>query len=241
MPPIKDQAIVLRHLDYSETSQVLVCLTRGSGPRRFIAKGIKRGTKQKAAAIIDLLEEGEVIFLAKPQSESELAILAEWHQVDAHLGLREHLPAWYAGQYAAEITAAMTEEADPHPELYDTLSALLAFLSDGQAVLPALVSYQCAVLLTAGLWPDLTRCVLCSRPAPPGRAAYYAPGQGGLVCRQCEPRVPARRYINAAGLEALRTRQFEESTLLDAFQVLDETIASTMGRPTQLGPLIVNR
>ncbi|HPU26100.1 MAG TPA: recombination protein O N-terminal domain-containing protein, partial [Phycisphaerae bacterium] len=81
MPPVKDQAIVLRHLDYSETSQVLACLTREHGSRRFIAKGIKRATKNKAATIIDLLEQGEVVFLVRPQSESELSILTEWRQV----------------------------------------------------------------------------------------------------------------------------------------------------------------
>ena len=42
MAAIKDEAIVLRRLDYSETSQVLVFLTREHGLRRLIAKGIRR-------------------------------------------------------------------------------------------------------------------------------------------------------------------------------------------------------
>jgi DNA repair protein RecO (recombination protein O) len=234
MPPVKDQAIVLRHLDYSETSQVLACLTREHGPLRFIAKGIKRGTKKKAATIIDLLEQGEVVFLVRPQSDTELSILTEWRQSDAHLGLRQNLPAWYAAQYAAEITAAMTQEADPHPELFDALSALLRALAAGTPVLPAILGYQCALLMTVGLWPDLTRCVLCDRPAPGGRAGYYAPVQGGLVCRACHPTVPHSRYLKAADLDALRNRQFEHASATELFEVLNETIGTAVGRPMAL-------
>jgi len=234
MPPVKDQAIVLRHLDYSETSQVLACLTRRHGPRRFIAKGIKRGTKQKAPTIIDLLEEGEVVFLVRPQSDSELSILTEWRQSDAHLGLRQNLPAWYAAQYAAELTSAMTEEADPHPELFDALAALLQALSSGTPVLPAVVRYQSALLLTAGLWPDLTRCVRCDLPAPAGRAGYYAPIQGGLVCRACQPTVAHTRYLKAADLDARRNRQFEHGSAAELFEVLNEAIGTTVGRPMAL-------
>jgi len=239
MPPVSDQAIVLRHLDYSETSQVLACLTRLHGPRRFIAKGIKRGTKHKAATIIDLLERGDVVFLIRPQSDSELSILTEWRQVDAHLGLRASLHAWYSAQYAAEITSIMTEEADPHPELFDALTGLLDRLSTAESGLQALVMYQCALLLSAGTWPDLTRCVICDRPAPPGRAGYYAAIHGGLVCRACEPTVGSRRYVSAAHLEALRLRQFDDDVASAVFELLDETIGTAGGRPTSLGNWVI--
>lgn len=235
MPPVHDKAIVLRHLDYSETSQVLACLTREHGPRRLIAKGIKRGTKHKAASIIDLLETGDVVFLDRPHSEAELSILTEWRQSDAHLGLRQNLQAWYAAQYAAEITSGMTQEADPHPELFDALGVLLSRLSGGAAVLPELLDYQSAVLSSAGLWPDLTRCVVCDRPAPTGRAGYYAAVQGGLVCRVCQPTLPTSRYLSATHLEALRTRGFHENASNELFRVLDDTIGSAVGRPTLLG------
>jgi DNA repair protein RecO (recombination protein O) len=239
MPPIRDQAIILRHLDFSETSQVLACLTREHGPRRFIAKGIKRGTKKgKPSAAIDLLERGEVVFLVKPHSDASLAILSEWHQADAYLGLRTNLHAWYAAQYAAEITSTMTEEADPHPEVFDALASLLAALADGTPVLPAVVTYQRELLTAAGFWPDLTRCVMCDRPAPPGRAGYYSATQGGLICRQCEPRVPVKQYLSADSLEALRSGQFNEKTSGAAFEVLDYTMANAIGRPMSLARFV---
>ncbi|MBI4581549.1 MAG: DNA repair protein RecO [Planctomycetes bacterium] len=240
MPPVKDQAIVLRHLDYSETSQVLACLTREHGARRFIAKGIKRGTKKgKPSAAIDVLERGEAVFLVKPQSDTELAVLTEWRQLDAHLGLRDRLHAWYAAQYAAEITSATTLEADPHPELFDALAALLAGLASGGMVLPGAVMYQCGLLMASGWWPDLTRCVLCERSAPPGRAGFYSAVQGGLVCRRCEVQVPKRRYVTSTVLSALRSGQFDDETAGGAFEVLDDTIALAVGHPLSLSRMVI--
>lgn len=230
---------MLRHLDYSETSQVLACLTREHGQRRLIAKGIKRGTKKgKPSTTIDILERGEMVFIVRPQAENDLAILTEWKQLDAHLGLRDSLPAWYAGQYAAEITSAMTEEADPHPELFDALAALLNALATGSLPLVSLVSYQCGLLISAGLWPALDRCMLCNRPAPSGRAGYYSPVQGGLICRQCEPQVSMKTYVGAAALEALRLRRFDSSTSEHIFVTLDATIAIAAGRPMSLSGMI---
>ncbi len=252
MPPIRDEAIVLRHLDYSETSQVLACLTREHGPRRFIAKGIKRSTKQgRPSATIDLLERGTAVFLVKAHAEDSLALLTEWQQADAYLGLRTHLPAWYAAQYAAEITSAMTEEADPHAEVFDALAGLLHALASGSEVLPAIVGYQCGLILSTGFWPDLSRCMVCNRPAPPGRAGYYAPVQGGLVCRQCEPQVSVRHYVKADTLQALRTREFDgggaEAARSDrpnatsaAFHLLDQTIGTAVGRVMALAKMVLH-
>ncbi|HPU28628.1 MAG TPA: DNA repair protein RecO, partial [Phycisphaerae bacterium] len=165
----------------------------------------------------------------------------EWRQVDAHLGLRSNLHTWYAAQYAAEITSTMTEEADPHPELFDALAALLQNLASGAAALPAVVDYQCTLLLAAGVWPDLTRCVVCDRPAPPGRAAFYAPIQGGLVCRNCEPTVPGRHYVRAANLDALRSRQFDSASAAALFELLDETLTAVSGRPSSLAKWVMRK
>lgn len=240
MPVIKDQAIALRRLDYSETSQVLLFLTRDHGPRRLIAKGIKRGNARRFATGIDLLERGDLAFSARPGRDSSLGTLTEWRQLDLHVGLRADLPRLYAAQYAAEITAAMTEESDPHPELFDAFAALLELLAaDGdRGVLAPLVGYQAHLLTSVGLWPDLTRCLLCGRAAPPGRAAYYAPQQGGLVCRNCVAEAGARITVRGSVLDALRGRVFSLEVAAPAFEVLDFTMTHTLGRQLALSRFV---
>jgi len=241
MTAIKDEAIVLRRLDYSETSQVLAFFTREHGPRRLIAKGVKRSTKKKFATGIDLLERGQLVFVPKTRSEGALGTLTEWRQIDAHLGLRRDLGRLYAGQYAAEVTSAMTEEADPHPELFDAMAELLASLAAGGDGLPLLAGYQCVLLTAAGLWPDLTRCVMCDKPAPPHRAAYFSAHQGGLVCRDCEPTLPEKRKVTGATLTALRERSFAPGAARAAFDLLNYTISHTIGRQPALAKFVLRK
>jgi DNA repair protein RecO (recombination protein O) len=240
MPAIKDQAIALRHLDYSETSQVLLFLTREHGPRRLLAKGIKRSTKKKFAAGIDLLEYGELEFSARTAGDSSLGILMEWRQLNLYLSLRTDLQRLYAAQYAAEVTAGMIEEADPHPELFDALIALVQALAQGGEPLPLLVKYQATLLTGVGLWPDLTRCLLCDRQAPPGRAAFFSAHQGGLICRECVNRVAEKQKVNGTVLDALRQGEPSAQSAPGGFDLLDYTIAHTLGRRPHLSRFIRN-
>ena len=129
MALISDRAIVLRRLDYSETSQILALFTREHGQVRVIAKGIKRSTRLRFAVGIDLLELGHVVWSARVDRPQNLAILTEWKQVDAFVGLRERLERLYAAQYAAEITAELTTDQDPHATLFDHLQLFLEKLS----------------------------------------------------------------------------------------------------------------
>lgn len=238
MPITKDHAIALRHLDYSETSQVLLFLTREHGPRRLIAKGIKRSTKQKFATGIDLLEHGELVFSAKTGGDSSLGTLTEWRQLKLYLGLREDLRRLYAAQYAAEVTAAMVEEADPHPEVFDALAALLEALAAGGDPVTLLAQYQITLLTAVGLWPDLTRCMICNRAAPPGRAGFFSAHQGGLICRECIGRVAEKRKVNGHTLDVLRQGRPTPESARAVFDLLDYAVAHIIGRRPALSHFI---
>jgi len=238
MASLKDQAIALRRLDYSETSQVLLFLTRDHGTQRLIAKGIRRGTKKGFATGIDLLERGQVVFIRKLGGEGRLGTLIEWRQTSAYLGLRENLQRLYTAEYAVEVTAAMVEDGDPHPELFNALAECLEALSSSDHPAVLLVEYQCALLTSVGLWPDLSRCVACDRPAPPGRGAYFSAHQGGLICRDCEGGLPEKRKVTAATLTALRQREWTNETVRLAFELLNYTISHVIGRAPLLAKFV---
>lgn len=239
MPLVNDQAIVIRRLDYSETSEILVFLTRRQGVHRLLAKGIRRSTKTQFTPGIDLLERGDLSYRPCTRAEGGLGTLCEWRQTECYLGLRDELKRWYAAQYAAEITALMCEEADPHPDVFDGLAALLAGLAEGSDVLSLTAAFQCGLLRAVGLWPDLQRCVICDRAAPPGRAAYYSAHQGGLVCRRCRPGQTGVRLLSAAILTALRSGRFEGGEALGVVGLLDQAFAQAIGRSTSVRHLLV--
>lgn len=245
MASVKDVAVVLRRLDYSETSQVLAMLTREHGQQRLIAKGIKRSTKTRTAVGIDLLELGDLIYTRRPGREDTLGTLIEWRQRENFAHLRRDLVRWYAAQYAAEVTSHLTEIHDPHPDLFDALSLFFARSATDEAT-AALGEYLWSMLKGIGLQPDLFHCVNCKRTVEQEPELYFSSRLGGAICRDCEPTAIEKRRIDPAIPRALAgvgknrngSRSAAGTPAMSIFQLLDYHLTETAGRRLRLtGPL----
>lgn len=231
MALVKDAAIVLRRLDFSETSQVLAVFTRDRGQQRLIAKGVKRGTKTRAGIGIDLLEKGDLVFSARPGKEDRLATLTEWRQRDGYRHLRSDLSRMYAAEYAADVTVQLTESHDPHPGLYDALDEFLTGLAD-VPVADALATYVWHLLREIGLRPQMDLCVACNRDTTEDDALFFSSHQGGVVCRDCEPATVEKRRLSRETADLFLNAT--ESIPGRAIPMLDYHLQETMGRPSKL-------
>lgn len=248
MAIIRDDAVVLTRHNYSETSQIIVLLTRGHGKLRTIAKGIRRSTKTRFAAGIDLLELGHVVVSspkANHQRSSTLATVTEWKQTRSLSGLREKLFRLHGAQYAAEITSQLTEDWDPHVELFDALLSTLVELSDASEPFAPVVGYQLKLLESVGSQPRFDACVLCGRRDD---LTHFSSFEGGMICRHCEPVQIEKREVSSAALQicmvgtACPTRaQIAPTTgpLTGAFSLLNYHIAHLMGREPVLAAKLV--
>lgn len=238
MPLLKDLAISLRRLDYSETSQVLVLFTREYGQQRVIAKGIKRSTSRRGAVGIDLLELGHVVFSVRPGREDALATLTEWRQEDGFPHLRTNLLRLYAAEYAAEVTSRLTEVQDPHPRLFDGLLTLLASLAEADPM-TALVGYLWILLSEIGLRPELTRCVSCGGGVVGDRVVFFSSRQGGAICRDCEPAAIEKRQIAPAVATVLpRPGPVPAPLAMACFDLLEYHLTEIMSRPSPVARLL---
>ena len=237
MPPIRDSAVVLKRLDYSETSQVIVFFTRAHGKVRAIGKGIKRGTKTRFAVGIDVLDVGELVISSRHERSATLANLTEWQQTRSLSGLREKLSRLYGAQYAVEVTGQLTEDWDPHEELYDALLATLGHLADASEPLGAIVSYQTALLKSVGSLPRFDACVSCGRSDD---LTHFSSLEGGMVCRHCEPSQIEKREILPPTLGALQHPD-SSGSMTGPFNVLNYHIAHLIGREPALAAKLVPR
>lgn len=239
MSLFSDRAIVLRRLDYSESSQILALFTRDHGKVRLIAKGIKRGTKKRFAAAIDLLEAGAVTWSARPDRPENLGILTEWKQTQAFVGLREGLDRLYAGQYAAEVTAELTEEHDPHRQLFEALIDFLERASGSDGALGWLCVYQRSLLVEIGSMPRGDSCVGCRNALPQGsESMYFSSHEGGLLCRDCEGSYVEKRLVSAGAIRAVWGGQISESTAVEVFDVLNYHISHLMHKEPKLAEFV---
>ncbi len=229
-----DQALVLRLSDYSESSQIATLFCAEGGQVRVIAKGARRGTKTRVAVGLDLLELGDAGY-HPPRSGAELGTLAEWVQRDTFSGLRRNLPSLLGGLYAAELTAAMTEPEDPHPELFELLHATLAALAAADATRDAniaaaqVVSFQLGLLRNVGYVPNFRTCCGCGKPRVRGAPAWFDSAGGGLICDACGPRFAHRRRI----APRLVDTRLEASPPGEWFDLFDAHATRILGRRLQ--------
>lgn len=184
---LADDALVLHVKNWQTADKYAVCFTKEHGKLRFIAYGaryeknihgrllqpfanlhieVQQGQK------IDKLRSCELLQMPKSMDMQQMAYAA----------------------VASELTAVLTEDRVPQPELYEMLGAALAALMQRNPRLVVL-SYAIKLLAATGFAPQLTHCVHCGEAVTEQENAWFSPLQGGLICSSC------RSTYNGDGLE----------------------------------------
>lgn len=176
MVTIRDQALVLRQWEFSETSQTVLLFCRAHGMLRGLAKGAHR-EKAPFSGGFELLTRGEVV--AIPKGATDLANVIEWDLQEVFWGPRRAWASYQAGLYVVDVLRHMLVDLDPHPALFDGAVVALRALGAG-CDLQAVVALQWLVLRETGYEP---RVELEGAGAERGRAALYGfdPQAGGLT------------------------------------------------------------
>jgi DNA repair protein RecO (recombination protein O) len=191
----KDEAICIRALDYSETSQVVTFFTRANGKVGAIAKGSKR-PKSAFDGPIEVFSHGSIVF--SDANREKLATLTEFEQQPAFTNLSINLFAFNCCLFAAELTEKMTEDYDPHPQLFDSFLRLLQNVNERGDALALLILFQLSLLKEVGLQPIVNACANCKRKyevQDRRYEVYFSSSANGLICRDCEGSFPDKIKI----------------------------------------------
>jgi DNA repair protein RecO (recombination protein O) len=182
MPSEKATAIVIRSVEFSESSLVVTLFTREFGKLGALAKGARR-LKSAFESALDLLGLCRIVFLRK--SSEALDLLTEAKLLRRFRPAGRDLSSLYAGYYVAELLGALTDEYDPHPELFDLADETLEALASGETVARRVVRFELGTLRLLGHTPSLEVCAECGRPvAMAGRIAFGLT-HGGVLCGTC--------------------------------------------------------
>lgn len=196
----KATALVLRVVEWSETSSIVTLLTREFGKVRGVAKGARR-PKGPFESALDLLSTCRIVFLRK--STDALDLLTEAKLERRFRPRTGQLTNLYAGYYVAELLNSLTDDYDPHPELFDAAQQMLLALSGDAPVWSQVLRFELTALVTLGHMPLLSACVECGNPVElTGRVAF---GQvaGGVLCKACRPGKAQVVSVRAAVLAAM--------------------------------------
>jgi DNA repair protein RecO (recombination protein O) len=178
----KATAIVIRTIDFSETSLVVTLFTREFGKIGALAKGARR-LKGPFESALDVLALCRIVFLRK--SSDALDLLTEAKLLRRFRLDEKSLAGLYGGYYVAELLSELTHEYEPMPELFDLADTTLVELAAGNDVATNVVRFELSMLRLLGLCPSLDQCVGCGCDLSQITRTAFGHLDGGVLCEKC--------------------------------------------------------
>lgn len=185
----RTDAIVVRVVEFGDTSQIVHLATPARGLVAALAKGAHapKGAFQGGLTFGVL---GEADLLPRPRAELEL--LRSFRVTDGLRGLHEHVDRFTAGSYVLGLLRELERPALPAPALFAAaVTALKAISTSAPDHAPLWVAvFEARALAAAGHRPHLGTCVGCGGELD--RNAVFAPAVGGTAHRRCATAGPTR-------------------------------------------------
>ena len=181
VPTIKDDALCIRHWDWSETSQTVSLFTRTHGVLRGLAKGSRRENSSFSGGI-ELATRGELVAITKSgPSTGALATLTAWDLTETFPSIRRSLLPFRISMAVLDCLSRSVQDADPHPTLFDaTITVLRATADNERAQRAALVAYLFSLLKETGHAPELLHDIVTGAELPGAGVLGFLPGRGGF-------------------------------------------------------------
>jgi DNA repair protein RecO (recombination protein O) len=215
----KSLAIVLRLVEFSETSLVVTLYTRDFGKISALAKGARR-PKGPFESALDHLAICRVVFLRKSGDSLDLLTEAKLERRFRNRGKK--LASLYAGYYIAELLGELTARGDAQVELFDLAIRTLDQLDNGGVITGVVEHFELRMLTLIGHFPLLDACVECGEPLGERPAVLFAPIEGGTICENCRE---GKRNLIRVSRDVLRTMQMLGTEVAPSDEQLGEAAA----------------
>lgn len=185
----RSEAVVLRGVDFGESSRIVTFLSPGRGRMACLAKGVKR-RGQPGAAALDTFNRVEVVYYWK--DGRGVQTLGEVSVLEAYRGLKSDLERGAYAAFPLELAGKVAHENEPSEALYAALVNGLDGLNRWTGDVRTHAAWQVFRLLAAaGFEPRLD-------VEMPGARLGFSYGEGVTG-----PGEPADRVLSPAAHAAL--------------------------------------
>jgi len=240
----KDTAICIRTVDYSETSQIVTFFTRAKGKLTAIAKGSKR-PKSAFDGPVEIFSFGRTVFTTG--REDKLSTLTEFQQQPTFSHLRTNLFALNCSLFAAELVNVLTNDYDPHPQLFDGFEQFLQNIQNAKGKADALklmILFQLTLLKEVGLQLVLNACANCKNSyGADWPQIYFSSSANGLICKDCEASFADRIKLPPRAANCLNNLKLiaesGQGTLDEVEKVLIYHFTELVGKPPKMAKYIL--
>ena len=197
-------AIVLKTVEFSETSLIVTLLTKDFGRVSAIAKGARR-PKSAFEGSLDLLAVCRVVLIRK--TTDALDLVTEAKLIRRFRGADRSLERLYAGYYIAEMLRLLTDDHDPHPELYNIAIEAMSQVDGEGNVAIAMLEFDVRALRVLGHAPATRKCCDCGGHLLRQNRLAFAPVGGGVVCDACRPKQRQTISVSCESIDQLDQMQ----------------------------------
>ncbi len=181
MAILKTEGVIIRMLDFRESSKIVTCYTRDYGKIALIAKGAKRA-KSRMGGSIDLLNHVAIIFYQK--DTRELQTLSSIEILHSFPVFQQDLQRFSYALAAAEFLDRMEEKQHANVRVYAQLLEALHGFEKAENPELILLQFIWRWLDNAGFKPKLRRCLRCGH-LPGKEPVFFSVQKGGYLCAKC--------------------------------------------------------
>lgn len=148
------EAIVLRKVDFSETSRIVTFLTPDRGRMACMVKGARR-KGSPMVTLLDTYNRLEITYIWKESRQVQL--LTEATLLDGYSAVKAGVESIACAAFLLEMAGSVAQENDPAPELFNaTQTGLEQLARNKDNPFPHLALSVYTVLDAAGFAPELT-------------------------------------------------------------------------------------
>lgn len=184
----RTEAVVLRGVDFSETSRIVTFLTPDRGRIACLAQGARRA-RSPLTAVLNTFHRLEIVYYYKDSREVQR--LSEASLLDAFTGLRRDCEKVAYAAFPLEIAYKTAQPDEPSEDLYEALIHGLKGMELWTGDIPAHASWQVLHLIAAAGFAPNVDC--------DGAPAGFALDSGVVPAGET-----AERRISRAAYDALR-------------------------------------
>lgn len=179
---ITSKVIVLKKLDYGDTSKIATFFSEDRGKISAIIKGAK-SPKSKTGAIIDPLNILEITYYNKPNRE--IQVLTQADLILHPAKITEDLDAAKFSSAAIELIDKMIFTGQGFPMIFKAIEKFIGLLNKGSENSSMLFAkFFLYFLKEIGYEPQLENCIYCGKPRKDDQINHFN-YETGLVCDLC--------------------------------------------------------
>ncbi len=201
----KTEAVVLRAVNYRDSSKIVTFYTKRYGKMSAMAKGA-RNPKSKFGSLFQPLNYLQIVFYRRENRELQYVSSSDF--VKYFKSLTSDVDRLSIAMSLIEITDRVMHDEEENEKVFNLLVDSLAAL-DSPQTFPrnTFAHFGLNLAIGLGFTPNFGNCLVCGKPIDleTQRKVYYVVEKGGPLCETCSANLNEGFLLSGSALLTLRS------------------------------------